>query len=383
MMKKLCKTVCLGLALSMLALPMLGCEKEPGLYAWYGGKMDVDTVMTATIDVGNGEKTYDVSFDTYRTVFVYLKNNVSDIIRDEEGNATALATDDEKNAAVKEVTEDIILEYYALLALCEKYGISITDADKQAYYNDYQKKLQDYVDNIEESELEYEGTKEEYARELYEKSLAIAGMTPEYFEFSHYRSILETRLRKAVASDLGDYLSQSYYHYKQILISYTKGDAASEARARTAITEAQEKLLSGESIDTVIQNYADADSQSDIYFDAYGKIVASATNATLGTVTVDTVTALNIGEISDIISGDNDDYTGYFAIFMREDFDEDYICGTSAVAKNIYEYAYVGSEYTTPHYSKYTTLIESYKQNTALTPIDDKIYDRIAINTLY
>ena len=92
MMKKICKTLCLGLALSMLALPMLGCEKEPGLYAWYGGKMDVDTVMTASVDVGNGAKTYDISFDTYRAVYVYLKNNVADIILDEDGKAKALAT---------------------------------------------------------------------------------------------------------------------------------------------------------------------------------------------------------------------------------------------------------------------------------------------------
>ncbi len=383
MMKKICKTVCLGLALSMLALPMLGCEKEPGLYAWYGGKMDVENVMTVHVDVGGGEKTYDVSLDTYRTVYIYLKNNVTDVILDEEGKAKALATDEEKNIAVKEVTEDILLEYYALLAACEKYGISITEADKQAYYDSYQKKLQDYVDKIEENDLDYDGTREEYAKELYEKSLAIVGMTPEYFEFSHYRSLLQTRLKKAVAADLGDYLAQSYYHYKQVLISYTKGDAAAEAKARTAITEAQQKLLAGESMDSVIALYADADSQSDIYFDAYGNIVASSTSNSLGTITVDTVTSLAVGEFSDIVSGDNDDYTGYFAILMREGFDEDYICSTDVVARNIYEYAYVGSEYMTPHFSRYTTLIEGYKQNTALIPVDDKVYGRIALNTLY
>ena len=79
----------------------------------------------------------------------------------------------------------------------------------------------------------------------------------------------------------------------------------------------------------------------------------------------------------------NDDYTGYFAILMREDFDEDYICGSNAIAKIIYNYPYVGSEYTTPHYSRYTMLLESYKQNTSLIPVDKKVYDRIAVNTLY
>ncbi len=382
MMKKITKTLCLGLALTMLAIPMVGCEKEPGLYAWYGGKMNVENVLSVRVDVDT-EKTYDVSFDTYRTVYMYLKNNVSDIIMDENGNATGLSTNEEKNAAIKEVAEDILTEYYSLLTVCEKYGINITDEDKQAYYDDYQKKLQNYVDNIEKSDLEYDGTKEEYARELYEKSLAIVGMTPEYFEFSYYRSLLETRLRKALAPDLGDYLSQSYYHFKQILISYTKGDAAAEAQARAAITEAHEKLLSGEDKESVIRAYADAGSYTDVYFDVHGNIVGSTKSETLGVVTVDTVSALEIGEISDIVSGDNDEYTGYFAIMMREGFDEDFICGTNAIARIIYNYPYVGSEYTTPQYSEFTMLLESYKQNTSLTPVDKKVYDRIAINTLY
>ena len=382
MMKKISKTLCLGLALTMLALPMVGCEREPGLYAWYGGKMNVENVLTAHVD-GGTEETYDVSFDTYRTVYMYLKNNVSDIIMDESGNATGLSTNEEKSAAIKEVAEDILTEYYSLLAICEKYGITITEQDKQSYYDDYQKKLQDYVDNIEKSDLKYDGTKEEYAKALYEKSLAIVGMTPEYFEFSYYRSLLESRLRKALAPDLGDYLSQSYYHYKQILISYTKGDASAEMQARAAITEAQAKLLSGEDKDSVIRAYADAGSYTDVYFDVYGNIVGSTKNEALGAVTVDTVAALEIGEISDIVSGDNDEYTGYFAILMREGFDEDYICGSNAIAKIIYNYPYVGSEYTTPHYSKYTMLLESYKQNTSLIPVDKKVYDRIAVNTLY
>ena len=383
MMKKICKTVCLGLALSMLALPMVGCEKDPGLYAWYGGKMDVDNVMSIHVNGAEGEKVYDVSFDTYRTVFVYLKNNVSDIIMNDKGEATALSTNEEKNLAIKEVAEDILTEYYALTALCEKYGISITDADREKYYNDNQKKIQDYVDKIEESDLEYEGTKEEYASELYEKSLAIAGMTPEYYEFSYYRSVLETKLRKVLAGDLGDYLSQSYYHYKQVLVSYTKGDAAAEENARRLINEAKEALLAGEDIDTVIKAYGDANSYKDVYFDTYGKIVASSMSEALGTITVDAVCALQIGEYSDIISGDNDEYTGYFAILKREGFDEDHICGTSAVAKAIYSYPYVGATYLTPHASRFELLLESYLQNTAVIPTDEKVYDRIAINTLY
>ena len=99
MMKKICKALCLVLALSVLALTFTGCEKKPGLYAWYGGRMNVDTVMTIRINGGDGEKTYEVPFDTYRTVFMYLKKHVSDVIQDDDGKVTALSTDAEKTAS--------------------------------------------------------------------------------------------------------------------------------------------------------------------------------------------------------------------------------------------------------------------------------------------
>ena len=46
-------------------------------------------------------------------------------------------------------------------------------------------------------------------------------------------------------------------------------------------------------------------------------------------------------------------------------------------------YGWPRAEYTTPHYSSYLTVAESYLQNTSCVPIDQKIYDRIAVNTLY
>lgn len=383
MMKKICRIVCLVLALSILAASMLGCEKEPGIYTWYGTKMKADNIVTVHVGTANGEKVYDVPFETYRTVFLYLKDHVADVIRDEKGNSTALATDAEKNAVIKEVAEDILIEYYSLVALAEQYGIAITDADKQAYYDDYQKKIQNFVDNIDKSELDYKGTKEEYAKELYEKSLKIIGTTPEYFEFSYYRSLLQTRLKEAIAPDLGDYLEQSYYHYKQVLISYTKGDAVAEENARTRISEAAAKLQNGESMDDVIKAYGDADSYKEIYFDAYGKVVGSSTGETLGSITVDTVYSLGLGEISGIISGDNDDYSGYFVILQRLGFDKSYICGSNHIAEIIYQYPYVHSEYLSPHYNRYLTLVKSFEQNTAIVPVDGKVYKEISIDSLY
>lgn len=382
-MKKFCKTVCLFITIVSCLLLCSGCgERGPGLYAWYGGRIDVDSVLRITVDAGDGAKVYDVPFDTYRTVFIYLKGITPDTGVDENGDQK-IATKEEKNAAIKEVAEDILMEYYSLVALGEKYGISITEEDRQAFYDDYQSKIQTYIDQIDESEIDFDGTREEYAEELYRKSLEIVGMTPEYFEFIHYKSLLEQKLKLFFASDLEDYLTQSYYHYKQVVVRYTKGDSAAEDQARAAIERAYEELLSGRDIDEVIADYSNDDYTAEVYIDSYGSIVGSSTGDSVGSVTANAVKALEIGEISDTISGDESDYTGYFAVFQRLGFDLEYICSSDAIAEDIYCYPYVGAEYTTPHYSSYLTVAESYLQNTSCVPIDQKIYDRIAVNTLY
>ena len=382
MMKKICKTLCLVLALSVLALTFTGCEKKPGLYAWYGGRMDVDTVMTIYVDGGEGEKEYEVPFDVYRTVFMYLKKNVSDVIANEDGQVTALSTDAEKTAAIKEVAEKILTEYYCLVAACEKYGISITDADKQKYQEDYQRKLQTFIESMDGTE-KYEGTAEEYAVLLYERTLDMLGTTPEYFEFSYYRSLLEKRLKMALATDLDVYINQSYYHYKQVLIPYTKGDSASEEKARTQILEAWDKLQSGASMDSVIEEYSPNEEYKEVYFDSYGSIVGSSTGNTMGSFTMEAICALDFDEYSSIMSGDTDEYIGYFAIFQRLRIDEEFVCGSDKVGSLIYQFPYSNATSYSTYYTNYSLILDSYTQNTALVPVSQKVYKRISIKTMH
>ena len=381
-MKKICKTLCLVLALSVLALTFTGCEKKPGLYAWYGGRMDVDTVMTIYVDGGEGEKEYEVPFDVYRTVFMYLKKNVSDVIANEDGQVTALSTDAEKTAAIKEVAEKILTEYYCLVAACEKYGISITDADKQKYQEDYQRKLQTFIASMDGTE-KYEGTTEEYAVLLYERTLDMLGTTPEYFEFSYYRSLLEQRLKMALATDLDVYINQSYYHYKQVLIPYTKGDSASEEKARTQILEAWDKLQSGASMDSVIEEYSPNEEYKEVYFDSYGSIVGSSTGNTMGSFTMEAICALDFDEYSSIMSGDTDEYIGYFAIFQRLRIDEEFVCGSDKVGSLIYQFPYSNATSYSTDYTNYSLILDSYTQNTALVPVSQKVYKRISIKTMH
>ena len=381
-MKKICRTLCLALALSILLMMFTGCEKKPGLYAWYGGRMNVDTVMTIRVDGGEGEKVYEVPFETYRTVFLYLKKNVSDVIQDNDGNVTALSTDAEKTAAIKEVAEEILTKYYCLVAACEKYGISITDADRQEYEASYQRKLQTYIESMDGTE-EYEGTLEEYVVRLYNKTMDILGTTPEYFEFSYYRSLLEQRLKLALGTDLDLYLNQTYYHYKQVLISYTKGDSVSEAQAREQILAAQEKLQNGADMDSIIKEYSPNEEYQDVYFDSYGYIVGSATGSTMDSFTMEAVCSLDFNEYSSIASGDTDDYIGYFAIFQRLNVDKEFACSSDKIGTAIYQFPYSGATSYSTYYTNYSLVIESYVNNTALFPVSEKVYKRISVKTLY
>ena len=381
-MKKICKTLCLALALSVLVLTFAGCEKKPGIYAWYGGRMDVDTVMTIHVDGGKGEKTYDVPFETYRTVFLYLKKNVSDVIKNDEGTITALSTDAEKTAAIKEVAEEILTEYYCLVAVCEEYGIAITEADKQEYEASYQRKLQTYIESMDGTE-EYEGTAEEYAARLYKRTLEMLGTTPEYFEFTYYRSLLEQRLKMALGSDLDEYINQTYYHYKQVLIPYTKGDFGSEEKARAQITEVLEKLQNGADMDSMIKEYCSEEAYTDVYFDNYGNIVGSSTGNTMGSFTMEAVCALDVDEYSDIMSGDTDEYIGYFAIFQRLNVDTEFVCSSDKVGALMYQYSYSGASSYSTYYTNYRLILDSYIHNTALVPVNEKVYKRIGIKTLF
>lgn len=383
MMKKFYKTVCLALAISIFSLLFVGCEKKPGLYAWYGGKMNVDTVMTIRVDGGDGEKVFDVPFDIYRGVFLYLKSNVSDYVMNEKAEFQSFSTDAEKTAAIKEVAEGILTKYYCLVAICDKYGLGITEEDKQKYADTHNKQIQNYIAKLEEEKIEFKGTKEEYAEELYKKSLASLGMTPEYYEFTYYRGILEERLKKAIAPNIENYVNQSYYHFEQILFTYTKGDSAAEEKARENILSVQEKLQNGEKMTDIAKEYTDADTYRDVYFDVYGQVVGSASSETLGNFTKDALMALDSGEYSEIMSGDQDDYIGYFVILRKLDVELDFVCSSDSVAKLIYQYPYVNAGSYSTYYSKYNTMMETYIQNTSVTPTSEKVYNRISVKTLF
>ncbi len=365
-MKNLKRALCLVMVLAIMMLTFTSCDKAD--------------VFEITIDGGAGARTYVVSYDLYRAMFLYLKNFIAEVVQDAEGNK-AIGGTSEQNAALKEATEEQLINFYALVACAADHGITITEEDRAAYQADYQETVQKFMDMIPD-DLQYSGTKEEYAAELYAKSLKVIGVTIEYHEFVYYRALLSERLKALIAGDLEDYLNQNYTHYKQVIVVYAKGDADAEAEAAEAIENAREELLAGVDIDEVIKKYDTSDYGSEIYLDTYGYIVGSSSQSMVNTVGLNAIRALGENEISDIMSGDEDSRLSYFAVYQRLGFDIEYICSEAEIAKTIYQYPYVNASYYTPHYSRYNLLIESYKQNVSICPIDVKAYNRINIKNV-
>ena len=379
--KRMLSAVLLG---AMLVLMLASCKREPGIYAWYGGKMDADYILDIKVDGGSGVKTYSVPFEEYRAIFLYLVGIAPTYMTDEDGKTiVSIASDDEKTKAIKEVTEETLMNYYSLVALGEKLGITITDEDRAEFEAARKTTMENLLATIPEG-TKINGTREEYAEELYRNSLSLAGgLTPEYYEFTYYRDLLDKRIKMAISEDLGDYVNQSYFRYKQVMILYTKGDSAAEAQAKADIAAVMEGLKNGTSIDELAARYDNSGYANESYADSYGNVIGSASNDTLNEISFTAIKALDFGEVSSLITGDDSDRAAYVAVYQRLPIEEEFACGKGTISETLFSVPYVGASVNTPYFTRYTLMTESYAQNMACTPVSEKVYDRIAINTLY
>ena len=136
-------------------------------------------------------------------------------------------------------------------------------------------------------------------------------------------------------------------------------------------------------MDSVVQEYSLDEEYTEVYFDSYGSVVGSSTGNTMGTFTREAICALDFDEYSNVISGDVDDYTGYFAIFQRLDIDVEFICGSDKIGTLIYQYPYSGAGSYSTYYTDYRLILDSYQQNTAVVPTSEKVYKRISVKTMF
>lgn len=384
-MKKIIKPICGALAAIMLLITLCSCaEREPGLYTWYGKKINAEYILKMTVDVGDGEVVYNVPLDTYRDLFMYYGTIVSDVVVD-ENDVKSLTSESQKTIVLKEYTEDELCDYYALLAIAEKYGVGLTDEDSERFETDYTARIASYADQLNDQySSDFKGTKEEYAKYLYEQAIEKAGITPEYLEYMYYRNLLETRVKKAVAPDLISYAEQSYYHFKQIYIGYMKGDDAAEKSASENAYAAYSELLGGADFDDMMKKYTNNSVYGgEFYYDSYGNIIGSSSNSSVGATTDEAVKALAEDEYSTVLMGDEDDETAYFAIIMRCGFTESFLYGSSSAAKQIFQYPYYGASTYSVYYTVYSDLFEAYKQNMRIEPYDEDVYKLVKYGAMY
>lgn len=390
--KKLTAIICGAIAVLMVAgsVIWLTREKSDGIYSWAGFKMDADEIIYLKYDTGDGEKVFTVPFSEYRAVYLYYKNKVpgyyvynsSDSSSDDDSTKYIIFSDSDKNRAVKEVTEEELVSYYSLLALADELGVGLTEEDRVKYREDYDRQIAEYAATIGD-DVKYKGTKEEYAKELYEETFEKLGFNSDYFEMTYYKSLIRKRVKALLGRDIESSVNEGYYAFKEIIVSYTKGDTADEKRARDAIEAAYARLENGEDMDTLMAEYNNGGEADPTYFDAYGNIVGSSASEVLGDTITEMVRALEYGEHSGIMNGDSDDIYAYYSIIERVKITEDFVCGESPEAAAIYQYPYVGASSYSAAYSDYLTYIEIYEQNMSPIPVSDKVYSRIALNTLY
>lgn len=375
-MKKIKKYFLGFVSIVFIVFSLSSCAKNPGLYTWYGKRVNVDNIMKITLDMGEGERKISVPFSLYRTLFLYYKELIPETTV--ENGKERKTTDKEKSDAAKELTEDALLSYYVLMESGRDLGADVDLINS----TDYIKKYKDSVIASADYEFlsSYDGGREAYAENMFSEMLREAGMDSEYFEYSCRRSDLEKALKSALAPDAADYAASHYYALKQLVFEYDFGSAGSAEKAREKANEALSLLKSGTSMEDIAKKY-DGVSLNDVYMDLSGNIVGSSGEKSESLLRY--VSALEEGGHSDVIDSGYSSSSSFFMIIERTGIDGDFICGAEKIASHMYTYTDAGTSSYTPHYLKYSAFIDAYTLNMSMIPADVKAYSLISVKSIY
>ena len=359
-----------------IVFSLSSCVKAPGLYTWYGKRVNVENIMKITLDMGEGERDISVPFSLYRTLFLYYKELIPETTV--ENGKERKTTDKERSDASKELTEDALLSYYVLMESGRDLGADVDSINS----TDYIKKYKDSVIASADDEFlsSYDGGREAYAEKMFSEMLREAGMDSEYFEYSCRRSDFEKALRLAVAPDAADYANSHYYSMKQLVFEYDFGNAESAEKAREKAHEALSLLESGTSMEDIAKKY-DGVSLNDVYIDLSGNIVGSSDEKS--ELLLRYVSALEEGGHSNVLDSGYSSSSSFFMIIERTSIDGDFICGAEKIASHMYTYTDAGTSSYTPHYLKYSAFIDAYTLNMSMIPADVKVYSLISVKSIY
>lgn len=375
-MKKIKKYFLGFVSIVFIVFSLSSCVKSPGLYTWYGKRVNVENIMKITLDMGEGERDISVPFSLYRTLFLYYKELIPETTV--ENGKERKTTDKERSDAAKELTEDALLSYYVLMEAGRDLGVDVDSINSA----DYIKKYKDSVIASADDEFlsSYDGGKDAYAEKMLSDMLREAGMDSGYFEYSCRRSDLEKALKSALAPDAADYADSHYYALKQLVFEYDFGSAGSAETAREKANEALSLLKSGTSMEDIAKKY-DGVSLNDVYMDLSGNIVGSSGEKSESLLRY--VSALEDGGHSDVIDSGYSSSSSFFMIIERTGIDGDFICGAEKIASHMYTYTDAGTSSYTPHYLKYSAFTDAYTLNMSMIPEDMKAYPLISVKSIY
>lgn len=260
---------------------------------------------------------YKVTYDEYRW-FYY------NCMIDMEANAKADGTYAQLDfasadtiAALKSNTETALRKYYAIICLCDRYGIEMSDEDKEemeafmeSYVASYDSKA-DYKSELNQKRATGDVYRALYAQTYYYGpylwDLLISG-------YDGIIAIDEETVRKDIA--------ENFYHYKQIFIPFVeKSDYVEDKKLAE---EAYERLMKGEDFDTVGNDVYEARKKAFSNNDIKPITDAYATLSEKAKKIEETALALEAGELSEVFWAENGEYSGHF-IIKRLPVESEYI----------------------------------------------------------
>lgn len=221
---------------------------------------------------------------------------------------------------LKSNTEAALRKYYAIIYLCDKYGVEMSNDDEKemnAYIKEYVASFDskdDYKSELQKRRMTGDVFRDQYAQYYY--NLALCELLT-----SGYDGVIAVD-EQTVRADI----TENFYHYKQIFIPFVEG--SDYAEDKKLAEEAYKRLTGGEDFDTV-ENYVYSARTSafsknsishvtDIYATAGEKI----------NMVESTALALEIGEISKVFWAENGEYRGHLIIkrlpIEEEDVDKSF-----------------------------------------------------------
>lgn len=199
------------------------------------------TVNTKTVMTVGG---YKISYDEYRCWYL----NSLDTI--DGGDSSVWIGEDAPFEQLKESVESILRNRYALITLIDKYGIEMTDDDKDDLDEFLAAEIEEYKgDEGYRAYLEEYGFTGKLYREQYEITYFLDGYLRDLL-FTGYDNVIDVN-DEVVLDDV----KKNFYYYTWIYIPFEAGDNYADNRAK--IDEAYALLEKGEDFYAVAEKYSE------------------------------------------------------------------------------------------------------------------------------